>query len=198
MSFISKWSGAFRAPRRMMDWLDERLAGARFKTAAGSIAVLTLRTWASPNNIGKAAAGEIVLSRLDLAKILGLTEWQVRQGIEALVSIGFLDRLGTAGAARRTEEGIRRPPRLYRLAAWIVGYFRRLHERRGASPVSNATRADRGFLKREGRTSTPERLLTGEGSKISPPTPVRCRPADDAPDLMAALARLGLAIRLDT
>lgn len=200
MAYASRWSGAFRAPRRLMDWFEAQLAGARFRVEAIAIGVLTVRSWAGPQNIGKAAAGEIVLSRNDLAEILGLTPWQVRQGIEALVEIGFVDRLGTAEPARRTAEGIRRPPRRFRLAAWIVSYFRRLHALRAAPPISKAAPKEGRDLEK-GKDLTRVAVLTGERVRppreLPPPTPVLCKPDGDAPGLLAALAALGSRFRLD-
>lgn len=185
MNYASRWSGGFKIPRRMLTWLEERLAGEQYKDAAMAIAGLTLRVWASPKHIGK----EFPLSRLDVMRLLGLKEWHTRKGIDLLVAVGFMTR-GEGGKPRRTGEGIRRPPRLYRLNAWIRAYFERLIVKRsGSAPVNNPP--DGKILSSEKNPpNNPRRVLIG----APPPTPVLCKPEEDDPGLLAALARLGKGV----
>lgn len=147
--YVSRWSGAFRVPSRMMQWLEERLAGETYRVQAAAVAAMAMRVWCSPEHIGK----EFPLSRLEVAAKLGLKDWETRKAIELLEKIGFLNRQNKAGKPRRTAKGIRRPPILYRLSMTILGYFLRLlAKRRDPTPVSNPS---------EGKRFSPERILTG-------------------------------------
>ena len=131
--YLSRWSGDFKAPKRMMRWLEERLGQEFYAVPAAAVAVMCMRVWCSPDRIGE----EFALSRTDVAKKLGLRENETRQAIELLVRIGFLSRRPPESSkARRTAKGIRRPPFLYRVCLSIVSYFRRLIEKRSA-PISN-------------------------------------------------------------
>jgi hypothetical protein len=148
--YLSRWSGNFKAPKRMMRWLEERLAGETYAVQAATVAVMCMRVWCSPGRIGE----EFALSRTDVARKLGLREWETRKGIELLVAVGFLSAKAPESLqARRTAKGIRRPPILYRVCLTIVSYFRRLLEKRSA-PVFNLS---------EGNLPKTEGLYSGVG-----------------------------------
>lgn len=168
--YVSRWSGSFRTPARMMQRLEELLAGEVYKVQAVMIATMVMRVWCSPDHIGK----PFPLSRGEVAAKLGLKDWETRQAIQLLVAVGFLTRQGEAGKPRRTAKGIRRPPTLYRLCVAVLSYFRRLLAKRSPSspPVRNPLDDIR---------SSPEGLFTGEASSVSrwpvprPRSSVGCR-----------------------
>lgn len=184
MNYVSRWSRGFRIPRRMLRWLEERTAGEMYQVQAIEVAGLIMRYWASPKHIGK----DFPLSRRDLMELLDMRENHVRRAIDLLVAVGFIRIEKRTGKARRTGEGIRKPPRLFQLAAWILSYFRRLIAvRSGAAPISNPP-GEKILSSEKESPRTPRRILIG----AKPPTPVLSRPKEDDPKLMEALMRLGL------
>ena len=157
-NFVSRWSGAFRVPARMMDYLAAQLAGHPRRVEATALAALVMRVWCSPKLIGRTEG--FPLSRREIANILGLSEHRTRQAIAALLECGFLTRSAVA-PARRTHRGIRRPPTLYRLCMAVLGFFRRLISKR--PPISNATHGKFSLVLGKERIS-PEGILMGGGS----------------------------------
>lgn len=153
--YVSRWSGSFQVPARMMRWLEEMLAGEGYRVQAVAVAALAMRVWCSPEHIGK----PFPLSRGEVAEKLGLKDWETRKAIELLVKVGFINRQNGAGKPRRTAKGIRRPPTLYRLCVAVLSYFRRLLAKRSQSPAPVTNPSD------ENRSS-PEGIITGE---VTPP-----------------------------
>lgn len=177
MRYFSRWSGNFKTPRRMMNWLERRLAGEAYAVPASQIATLCFRVWCSPAHIGK----RFPLSRLDVAAKLGLGENQTREAIKLLVRVGFLTaEKPESSKPRRTARGPRRPPILYRLCLHVLSYFRKLLERR-PPPVSSSS--NRKILLTEGLLTGAEatRASAGAPSRTPMPSPGPSQPPTGTP-----------------
>lgn len=170
----------YKLPNRLVRWLETALANEPHKAAALAIAELAARVYASPKHLGK----PIYLSRPEIMEILSLKDWETRQGTNALVRIGFLDRQpGSLGAARRVQKGIRRPATVYRWGSWLLAYFKRLLFKRKVTPaVRSSAPVSKPMVKKPSLVE----ILTG-GSQ---PKKLVSEPFGP---LEAALARLGEA-----
>lgn len=202
----SRWNGNYKLPRSANELLTNRLAAYRNREAAHKLAVFLARMNAGPRRIEKKrgpyqVAGFAIDRRvLKNNQELGLTESKIRGAIQTLLKVGFIEIIEIDAKAHHSviredgTPGIQRKPIAYRFAGEFQNWFAFL-ARKPNSPID--TFQDKTPKKEEGRIpGTSEAVPMGEKRVLtfSKPSPVLCKPTEDDPGLMAALARLGLGV----
>jgi hypothetical protein len=186
----SRWSGPYRMPMRVLELLQARLNGRKNRAAAHALAGFLARMNASPKRFGKAFPVDRRVLK-DHSE-LDLTENQIKGAIRTLEEIGFLTRVAETGPAYRiTAQGPRRKPLQFAFGPDFAPRFAYLAKPRTSSPKGRRFLEDQEKREVKRESFRASAVPLGE-LRVTPPSPVRCKPGEDLPGLAEALKRLAL------